>query len=361
MSFSLFTRPALALVVAASLSAPSAADDPPSSPEIASALQPFVDRGALAGAVTLVADGDKVLSVDCVGFSDVASRTPMRPDALFWIASQTKPITVAALMVLVDENKVALDDPIAKYLPEFHDLRVVAEKNDDHVLLKTPKRPVTVRDILSHTSGMPFASAVEQPTLDALPLRTAARSYAVTPLQTEPGTKYAYSNAGINTAGRIIEVVSGKPYEVFLQERILDPLGMTDTTFRPGREQIARLAKSYKPNSEKTLLEETTVDQLTYPLDDPHRQPMPAGGLFSTANDVARFCQMILNGGTFRGKRILSESSVRLMTTKQTPEPLRDGYGLGWSTDGRTFGHGGAFATNMTIDPTKRLITSTLR
>jgi len=120
---------------------------------------------------------------------------------------------------------------------------------------------------------------------------------------------------------------------------------------------VSRLAKSYKPNAAKDGLEETTIGQLTYPLSDRRRQPMPAGGLFSTAADVAKFCRMVLNGGEFGGKRLLSEAAVRQMTTKQTGENLKDGYGLGWSTGGGSFGHGGAFATNMSIDPKRGLIT----
>ena len=204
---------------------------------------------------------------------------------------------------------------------------------------------------------MPFKSAMEEPTLDVLPLRDAVRSYAMTPLQFEPGSKYQYSNAGINTAGRIIEVVSGMPYEEFLQKRLFEPLGMKDTTFWPDEEQLARLAKSYKPNKTKSDLEETTVTQLRYPLDDRKRQPMPAGGLFSTARDVGRFCQMILGRGDFEGKRYLSEASVEQMTSKQTGPQLNDGYGLGWSTGGGRFGHGGAYSTNMSIDPARGLIT----
>src|SRR5262249_1112701 len=158
-----------------------------------------------------------------------------------------------------------------------------------------PKHPPTVRHLLSHTSGMPFRSAMEQPTLDRLTLRDCVLSYAMTPLGSEPGTEYQYSNAGINTAGRIIEVVSGMPYETFLQKRLFDPLGMKDTTFWPTEEQLKRLAKAYRPK-DKSGLEETTITQLQYPLADRNRKPMPAGGLFSTASDVGRFCQMILNG-----------------------------------------------------------------
>jgi CubicO group peptidase (beta-lactamase class C family) len=319
-------------------------------------LQPFVDRHALAGAVTLVADQDKVLSLEAVGYADVAAKTPMHTDALFWIASQSKPVTAAALMMLVDEGKVRLDDPVEKYLPEFKDVWLAAERGRDHVLLRRPRHPITVREVLSHTSGMPFKSAVEEPTLDLLPLGNAVRSYTLTPLQYEPGTKYQYSNAGINTAGRIVEVAGGMPYEAFLQRRLFDPLGMKDTTFRPTAEQLKRLAKSYKPDAAKTGIEETTVTQLRYPLDAPGRQPVPAGGLFSTAADVGRFCQMVLNGGTYGGKRYLSEAAVKEMTSKQTGDALKEAYGLGWATGGGTFGHGGAYSTNMTVDPRRGLV-----
>jgi CubicO group peptidase (beta-lactamase class C family) len=324
---------------------------------IVSALQPFVDSHSLAGAVVLVADKDKVLSLEAVGFADLATKKPMQTDMMFWIASQSKPITAAALMMLVDEGKVHLDDPIAKYLPEFNDQWLAVEQDKDHLLLKKPKHPVTVRNILSHTSGMPFSSAMEQPTLDGLALCDAVRSYAMTPLQTEPGTKYAYSNAGINTAGRIIEVVSGLPYEEFLDKRLFGPLGMKDTTFWPDESQLKRLAKSYKPNVDKSGLEETRIGQLTYPLSNRKRQPMPAGGLFSTAADVNCFCQMILNRGVYQGKRLLSEEAIKQMTTKQTRDAVKDNYGLGFALGGTTFGHGGAYATNMTVDSKRGLIT----
>jgi CubicO group peptidase (beta-lactamase class C family) len=281
---------------------------PDSAGKIAAALQPFVDRHALAGAVTLVADKDKVLSIETVGYADVAARSPMRPDSIFWIASQSKPITATALMMLVDQGKVRLDDLVEKHLPEFKGQWLVVEQDQNHTLLQRPKHPVTVRHILSHTSGMPFKSAMEEPTLDLLTLRDAVRSYAMTPLQFEPGSKYQYSNAGINTAGRIIEVVSGIPYAEFLQKRLFEPLGMKDTAFWPDKDQIARLAKSYKPNADKSDLEETTVTQLLYPLDGWKRQPMPAGGLFSTARDIARFCQMVLGRGAIGRRRYLSEA-----------------------------------------------------
>lgn len=324
---------------------------------IAAALQPFVDKHELAGAVTLVATKDKVLDVETVGWADIAAKKPMAKDALFWIASMSKGITAAAFMVLVDEGKVKLDDPVEKYLPEFKGQMVIAEKDADHVLLKKPKHPITIRNVLSHTSGLPFKAPVEEPTLDMLPLATAVRAHAASSLMFEPDSKYQYSNAGINTAGRIIEVVSGMSYEDFMQKRLFDPLGMKDTTFWPNDEQVSRLAKSYKPNAAKDDLEETTVTQCHYPLQDRRRQPMPAGGLFSTAADVAVFCQMLMNGGTHHGTRIISEAAVKEMTSRQTAPELKESYGFGLQAGQGSFGHGGAYATNMTVDVEHRIIT----
>ena len=324
---------------------------------VVSAVQPFVDSRKLAGAVMLVASKDKVLCLETVGWADIAGRRPMRTDTLFWIASQSKPMTAAALMMLVDEGKVSLDDPVEKYLPEFKGQMLAVERDTEHVLLRKPEHPITVREALSHTSGLPFSSPMEQPTLDSLPLRVAVRSYALMPLQFAPGSKYQYSNAGINTAARIVEVVSGRPYEVFMAERLFKPLGMKDTTFWPSARQVRRLAKSYKPNQSKDTLEETTVTQLHYPLTDPRtRYPMPAGGLFSTATDVARFCQMTLNGGVFNGRRFLSEQSVRELTRRQTRPEIKEDYGLGFAVGPDWCGHEGAYATNMTIDRARGLI-----
>jgi CubicO group peptidase (beta-lactamase class C family) len=358
-----FLLPAALLMLAAGVAPrPFAATDDATtdhSRDVAAVLQPFVDRHALAGAVILVADKDKVLSLEAVGHADIAAKKPMTTDGLFWIASQSKSITATALMMLVDEGKVRLDDPVVKYLPEFKGQWLRAYGDNQVQLLKKPKQRMTVRHILIHISGLPFKSAMEEPTLDLLPLDMAVRSYATTPLDFEPGTKsFHYSNAGINTAGRIIEVVSRMPYEKFLDKRLFEPLGMKDTTFWPNEEQVRRLAKSYKPNEDKNDLVEVKIGQLKYPLDDHTRQPMPAGGLFSTASDVGRFCQMVLNGGKFEGKRYLSKDAVKQMATTQIGDPAKGGYGLGWSTQGGgVFGHGGAQATNMTIDPQHGLIT----
>lgn len=324
---------------------------------LTTALQPFVDRQELAGAVMLVANKEKVLATEAVGSADIAAKSPMKTDSLFWIASQSKPITGAAVMLLVDEGKISLDDPIDKYLPEFKGLMYVAEKTDDQKVLKKMPQMPTVRHVLSHTSGMPFKSAIEEPTLDLYPLSVRVKSYAMTPLDFAPTTKYQYSNAGINTAARIIEVVEHTTFENFLDTRFFKPLGMSDTTFWPNEAQAARIAKSYKPGPENKGLVETTIGQLYYPLTDRQvRFPMPAGGLFSTANDIARFYRMLLNGGELDGQRYLSPAAMKEITRRQTPETVKDSYSLGFSVSPTTFGHGGAYSTNTVAENDTGLI-----
>jgi CubicO group peptidase (beta-lactamase class C family) len=347
----LLALPLLALVALL----PLRAEDPPAK-ALAPVLQPFVESHSLAGAVVLVADKNRILDLEAVGFADVAAKKAMTTDSLFWIASMSKPITAVGLMMLVDEGKVKLDDPVSKYLPEFKDQMLAGkEKGSD---LQKPTMTMTVRHLLTHTSGMSFSVAKENPTLDGLTLREGAEAYAKNPLNSEPGAKFVYSNAGINTAGRIIEVVSGTPYQEFLEKRLFTPLGMKDTTFVLTEEQASRLAKGYKPSADKKDLEETKISQLKYPLTDKNRQPMPAGGLFSTASDVGKFCQMVLNGGTFNGKRYLSEAAVQEMTKRQTPETMQQNWGLGFARNGDgSYGHGGAWATNMNIDPKRGLVT----
>lgn len=334
--------------------APLLADAP--AKKIAPLLQPFVDNHVLAGAVVLVADADKVLDVEPVGWADIAARKPMRTDSMFWIASQSKPITGVALMILVDEGKVNVDDPVQKYLPEFKGQQVNVSTDPAKPQLEAPSHPILVREVLSHTSGLDFKSEIETPTLDLLPLSERVKSYAKTALLFQPGTKSKYSNAGINTAGRIIEVVSGMTFETFLDERIFKRIGMNDTTFYPSKQQIERLAKSYKPNATKDDLEETTIGQLKYPLDDPDRRPMPAGGLFSTANDLSIFYRMMANNGVFNGTRILSEKAVKTMTSDQTGA-ANSHYGFGFGTDGKSFTHGGAYGTNSRYDLARKLVT----
>lgn len=330
---------------------------------VAARLQPFIDRHQIAGAVTLIGTRQDVLSTECVGFADIGAQRPMTPDSVFWVASMSKSVTGTAVMMLVSEGKLSLDDPVEKYLPEFSDVKVATTRT-------APRRAVTLRGLLTHTSGVTPHTAVEDH-LDRLNLHENVQSYARTPLTMEPGTRYEYSNGGINTAGRIVEIVSGLSFEEFLRQRLFEPLGMKDTTFWPNADQLGRLAKSYRPNPSGMALEEIPIEQLTYPLDDRRRGVSPAGGLFSTAHDMYLLGRMLLNGGTYAGHRYLTPAAVAEMTTNQIGDlplgtDMNYGYGLGWiihrtrppgdPTGPGTYGAGGAYNTQMGIDPPHDLV-----
>lgn len=331
--------------------------NPQHSDAIQSYLQPLIDNHTLAGAVTLVATRDRIVYVQPVGYRDIAAKAAMPADAMFWIASTSKPMTVTAFMMLVDEGKVSLDDPVEKYLPEFHGQMVKAPKDAQGSSatsqLVPANHPILIREILSHTSGLPFKSAAQPGALDTLSLKDSVRSFAAEPLLFQPGTSWSYSNEGIDTAGRIIEVVTGMPYEKFMQQRLFFPLGMKDTTFWPNPEQLSRLAQAYTVDAGTKDLVRVPISQLTYPLSDrQHRFPMPAGGLFSTAADVSTFCQMILNGGTLDGKRYVSPASLHAMTSVENGGMEKHDYGFGWGISKTGFGHGGADKNEMDINAT---------
>jgi CubicO group peptidase (beta-lactamase class C family) len=336
--------------------------------EISRRMNGFVDDGTISGAVTLVARPDRILELDAVGSADMGGAKPMREDSLFWIASMTKPVTAVAVLMLQDAGKLNVEDPVEKYLPEFKGQWLIQEKTTNTLTLTRPARPITLRDLLTHTAGL---SEVPAPRADST-LAELVMAYAQQPLRFPPGSKWEYSNPGINTLGRIVEVVSGQKFEAFLQRRILDPLRMKDTTFWPTTSQARRLARSYRPARDGKGLEETEIYFIKGSLNDRKRTPFPAGGLFSTATDMARFYQMLLGGGTFNGKRILARESVALMTRTQTGE-IKTGFteGMSWGFGFQvvkepqgvtamlspgTFGHGGAYATQSWADPKKGLI-----
>ncbi|NUQ62188.1 MAG: beta-lactamase family protein [Pirellulales bacterium] len=327
--------------------------DPAPLAQIAPAMQQSVNDGEAGGVVTLLARQGRVVHIEAVGYADVESKRPMRTDTIFAIASMSKPITATAVMVLADEGKLKVDDPVAQYLPEFADAALESGK---------PNRPITLRDLMTHTSGL-TGSQQNEGTLAETVKKLAARK-----LQSQPGEKWQYS-PGLSVCGRVVEVVSGQPFERFLQDRIFGPLEMVDTTFFPTPEQQTRIAKLYKPGAAKGTLEATThwLSDLT-----PDRTPNPSGGLFSTAPDMVRFYQMVLNRGELDGKRIVSEAAVREMSTIHTGELTAGftpscGWGLGWGIVDKpedvtrmlspgTFGHGGAFGTQGWIDPERRMI-----
>lgn len=337
--------------------------------EIRTRLQKFVDDGEIAGAVTLVGRRTGIISHEALGSLNLESKQPMSKDALFRIASMTKPITAVGIMMLVDEGKVSIDDPVEKHLPEFKGQMLIEKRDGDSIVLRKPRRPITLKDLLTHTSGlpaMPPASlglyAKRDHTLAEVTMAMSQR-----PLEFEPGTKWSYCNAGIDTLGRIIEVASGVSYEEFLQKRVFDPLGMKDTTFYPTPEQLERLAMTYNKKNGKLTPEPNSL--LGPPKGAKH--PIPAGGLYSTASDLATFYQMMLNGGTRSMTRFLSEKSVQTMTSNQIGD-LKGAFtpgmcfGLGWAVvrepQGVTamlspgsYGHGGAFGTQGWLDPTQDL------
>jgi CubicO group peptidase (beta-lactamase class C family) len=335
---------------------------------ISQTLSPFCEDQIIAGAVGLVATKERTVAVGAAGLADISAKIPMREDSLFWIASTTKPITATAFMMLVEQGLIDLDAPVERYLPEFADQMVVAEKTDDHTVIVKNTSPITVRQVLTHTAGVPFLSRIEK-VIDGRPLRECVVSVAMTPLAFPPGTKYEYANGGTNTAGRILEVVSGQPYEQFVQQRIFDPLGMSDTTFFPSETQVNRLAKSYAPGPDGVGLVETPIHFMLQPLSRKDRYATPGGGLFSTAADLAKFGRMILSGGELNGRRYLGQDALREMTTCQTDHLAHlnaPKYGLHWgivaeeaplpTAPQRGCGHGGAYSNDFLVDPHKGIV-----
>ena len=310
-------------------------------------FQPYVDNGTMAGSVCLVATKDKILDIEAVGYANIETKKPMSSDDEFWIASMTKPFTAVALMMLVDEGKVRLDDPVEKFIPEFKGQMVKQEESDAVV---AANHPIEIRELLSHTSGL-WSPADDL----TLPLAHWVDGYAHSSLEHQPGTYYQYSNAGINTIGRIIEVVSGMPYEKFMQNRIFTPLGMTNTTFWPDTSQMARMAVAYHEALDNSGLQPAKV-RFAPDRDGSRVNAMPAGGLFSNAPDLLKFCRMMLQKGTFEGKRYLSESAVETMTRYQTTPFTTGTYGLGWMISPTSFYHDGSAKTRMAIVPSEGLV-----
>jgi CubicO group peptidase (beta-lactamase class C family) len=314
-------------------------------------LQPYIDAGELPGVVTVIATADKVLQIDAVGYADLETKRPMSSDTVFWMASQTKVVTAVAVMMLVEEGKLSLDEPVTTYLPELKNFRVIAEQNEKQTVLTSVEHPITLRMLLSHTAGMVFITPFQQKHgIDSLSTMNALTTFIMTPLAHQPGTKYLYSNIGIDIAAAVVEHVSKTPFETFLEKRLFEPLGMKETSFWITSEQATRLAKPYRFDKEKKSLVETKIFFLTYPLENrANRFPEGGGGLFSTPTDWVRFYRMLAGEGTFEGKQILSPESVREIRTKQTGD-LPNNYGLGVNISGTIFGHGGSHGTDSKLD-----------
>lgn len=363
MDLSLFTTAFVAIAIAGANAEPTLPEAKPATvgmsqqtlATIPERMGQFVDEGVISGAVTLVARDGKVVQHAAVGKADLESDRPMKTDTLFAIASMTKPVTATAVMILKDERKLSLDDPISKFIPEFGDVTIRGGGKP---------RPITIRDVMTHTSGLGGDQRL------AGSLEETGKELAKRPLDFEPGAKWQYS-PGLTVAGRVVEVASGQPFETFLAERIFKPLGMNDTTFDLSEEQQARLATLYKPRESGKGLEKAD-HWLNDPNEARSRGPNPSGGLFSTAADMAKFYQMVLNDGELDGRRVLSQESVEEMTQVQTATLTTgftpgNGWGLGWCVvrepqgvtemlSPGTFGHGGAFGTQGWVDPERKMI-----
>jgi len=293
-------------------------------------MQMYVDEGTAAGFVTIVVRHGHVASLDAVGYQDREAKIPMRIDTIFRIASMTKSLTVAGVMILVDEGRLSLLDPVEQFLPEFKGMKVNpcaeshASQGCDPV---DAARPITVLDLMTHTSGLPGQGAPGPEPFKSLAERVSVGAHVL--LLAQPGTKWIYSQIGYAALGRLIEVCSGKSYEDFLAERLFQPLGMKDTYFFLPPERQSRLSVLYSLDATGKLV------RASRPPEPAVKIPSPEGGAMTTASDMARFYQMMLNKGTLNGKRILSAAAVAAMTTNQTGD-LKDvefspGLGMGLS------------------------------
>lgn len=324
-------------------------------------MEIFVDEEKIAGVVTLVARNGQIVSFEAVGMQDIQGRLPMTRNTVFRIASMTKPFVAASIMMLSEEGKLKLDDPVEKFLPEFRNMWLVSERTDDRAFLIRPARDITIRDLLTHTSGLsslPEASLVSS-------IKEYILKISGHPLLFQPGSQWSYSGSGITAAARIVEVLSGKKYEEFLSERIFIPLGMKNTIFYSANKSWDIVATLYQPSDDSSLVTGPEPGWLM-------GFPRPEGGLLSTAHDMYIWMQTILNGGIFNNQRILTEQSVREMTKVNTGDLQTGftdgmGFGLGFGvvrhpsgvtgmlSEG-TFGHGGAFGTQYWADPVKNII-----
>ncbi|MBO7721756.1 MAG: serine hydrolase [Kiritimatiellae bacterium] len=282
--------------------------------------------------------------VEKFGYADKMRKVPFTEDTVCWIASNTKGFAAATVLTLVDDGLVSLDDPVAKHLPEFAQLKV---KGKDGAV-RPAKTAMTIRHVLSHTSGLEFAPGFP---IDSRPVRLLAQMGAKSYLWTDPGTGYRYSNWGIDVAAAVVEAVTGMPWEERLQKRILNPLEMKDTTFWPDEDQLARLAKGYALKDGAEPVEAENV-QLQWPLDRHSRFAEAGGGLFSTANDMYKFFRMLANRGYGVHSRVISEKSMREWYRKQTPDALKENYSFGMGVDPEKglIEHGGAWNTKGIAD-----------
>lgn len=320
------------------------------------AVQSEIDRQEIVGGIAVAGTADGEVEMALGGHADLAQQRAVAEDDLFWIASMSKPVTACAIMKLQEQGKLHVNDPVAKYLPSFAGLRDAQGK----------PASVTIGQCLSHCSGLSEVPREKESTMTSL--EEVATCVAALPLAFPPGSQWRYCQSSINTAARVVEVASGMSFEIFLQRHFFDPLEMNDTTFYPTEAQLKRIVTSYRRQQNQWQAVPLGFLAGKSPSDR-KRYPRGNGGLFSTAKDYGHFAQMFLGRGEWRGKRVLSETSVREMTQAHTGE-LKTGFtpgnGWGWGVcvvrepqgvsaclSKGSFGHGGAYGTQCWIDPVR--------
>jgi len=322
------------------------------------ALQPFVDSGELPGAVSVLYDNGRE-EISCVGYADMEAKRPITIDDAYMQCSQTKGFCGVTIAMLVEEGRISLDDPVSKYLPEFANLTVKVSSTNGETVIRKAANVLTVRMVMNHTGGFSF----ELPNYQAMggwsrrmPLRSVAATAAAIPLNFEPGTKMQYSNVGIDIGAAVVEVVTGKRWEDFLKERVLDPLGMESTWFWPTDRQLEGKIELYDYKAGKKANHRFQNMSMQRPYNDDRVFASAGAGLWTTVRDQLKFYKMLMNLGVGEnGARILKEETVKSILAVSTRPKGLGGYSLGLSApvedkENSWFGHGGAWCTTCSVN-----------
>ena len=325
------------------------------------ALQPYVDSGQLAGAISVFYK-DGVQETCCIGYADVAQKRPIEMDNVFMQCSQTKGFCGVTIAKLVEEGKLSLDDAVSKYLPEFSELWVQAYDKDGVRMLRKAKNVLTVRMVLNHTGGFPFEISAKRNDVrgggwtGGAPLRQVAAIAAASPIMFEPGTGELYSNTGIDIGAAIVEVITGMKWEDYLKQEVLDPLGMKSTWFWPTDKQLKTKIELYETQKDAPAKWVEEMPWQQRPYNDSHVFTSAGAGLWTTATDQLKFYKMLMNLGLGEnGVRILKEETVKNILARTTRPASMSGYSLGLSApvedhENAWFGHGGAWGTNCSVN-----------
>lgn len=325
------------------------------------ALMPFVQSGQLPGAINVFYKNG-IQETTCVGYADVAAKRPITMNDVYMQCSQTKGFCGVTIAMLIEEGKISLDDPVSKYLPEFRELWVLKSNQNGVKTLVKAKNTLTIRMVMNHTGGFPFEICAKQGNIKGggwsggAPIRQTAAIAAASPLLFEPGTKMKYSNTGIDIGAAIVEVVTGQRWEDFLKERVLIPLGMNSSSFRPTDRQLETQVEMYDCVKDAPAKYRRQNNMQQRPYNGPNVFASAGAGLWTTANDQLKFYKMLMNLGVGdNGARILKEETVRELLAKSTRPKGMGGYSLGLTApeedqENSWFGHGGAWGTNCMVN-----------